>query len=193
MQKGWTHEGFFLWERTVVLEGEGPSRATSEVPGPRTTPTVHHNRTTEIPPHLLSTVKNYAIINYRNVEQGTFVLCKLRICVHLCRRSRTKVSTSIFLPFLLFSILPLSLSLWFSQGVSAGRRVALECLSLLTLVPGGTLVEVSVHPPTIPWGYQLTQLAWDTPPSRSSQHQHNIPSPRHSSINAHKSWSSTDS
>lgn len=61
--------------------------------------------------------------------------------------------------------LSLSLSLWFSQGVSAGRRVALECLSLLTPVPGETLVEVSIHlpPPNIPWGYQLTQLAWDRP------------------------------
>lgn len=116
MQKGWTHEGFFLWERTVVLEGEGPSRATSEVPGPRTTAAVRHNRTTERPP-VLSTVKNYAIINYRNVEQGAFALCMLCICVHLCRRSRTNMSTSIFLPFLLFSILPLSVPLVLSGGL----------------------------------------------------------------------------
>lgn len=57
----------------MVLQDEGPSRATSEVPGPRTTAAVHHNRTTERPP-VLSAVKNYAMINYRNVEQGGCVV-----------------------------------------------------------------------------------------------------------------------
>lgn len=128
----------------MVLEGEGPSTATSEVPGPRTTAAVHHNGMTERPP-VLSPVKNYAIINYRNVDQGASVLCMLCICV--LRRSES-VHFSSF-PALLHAF-SLSLSLWFSQGVSAGRRVALECLSLLTPVPGGTLVEVSIHPPNIP-------------------------------------------
>lgn len=63
-----------------MLEGEGPSRATSEVPGPRTTAAVHHNRMTERPP-VLSPVKNYAIINYGNVDQGSVhVVHALHMC-----------------------------------------------------------------------------------------------------------------